>query len=358
MERVKPTLFTVGPVEMYPESLRIGGQQLPYFRTAEFSEIVLACEALMCDLAGAPAGSRMILLTSSGSGAMEAAVINTAGAEGRVLIIVGGGFGELFCRICDAHQIPYDSVRLEPGRSLTPRQIEALDLGSYKALLVNAHETTTGVLYDLQRLGDACQKSGTFFVVDAISAFLCDPIDMAGMGIDILLTSSQKALALAPGLSILVLGPRAIEIAIRQKVKSHYFALSRYLTDAARGQTPFTPAVGVILQLHQRLTSIKAVGPAELTGHSAALARRFRASIKDLPFRIFPDTPSNALTALTPTNGVSAYDIYSELKLRFNLVVTPNGGNLRDRIFRVGHMGNLAESDLDALTDALREIAT
>lgn len=351
------TLFTVGPVEMYPQSLAIAGRQLPYFRTEEFSRTVLECQEQMCALAGAPPGSRMLLLTCSGTGAMEAAVINLLGERDRALIIVGGGFGERFCEICDDHGVPYDAIRLEPGRSLDPAAIETLQLGAYKALLVNAHETTTGVLYDLERLGRACRRSGTYFIVDAISAFLCDPIDMAQTGIDLLLTSSQKALALAPGLSIVLLAPRAIEAVKGRKVRSHYFAFSRYLSDAERGQTPFTPAVGVILQLHERLTAIRAIGAAALTRRCAQLAMRFRASIEDLPFAVFPESPSSALTALTPTNGVSACAVYAALKDRFGLVVTPNGGKLKDRVFRVGHMGNLSPSDLDVLAIALKELS-
>jgi aspartate aminotransferase-like enzyme len=350
------TLFTAGPVKMYPETLRIGGEQVPYFRTEEFSQIVLDCEAAMCELTGASAGSKTVLLTSSGSGAMEAAVINFAGPGDRVLIIAGGSFGERFCEICEQHGIPYDAVRLEPGRALTSAAIKALDLETHKTLLVNAHETTTGVLYDLQHLGAACREHGTFFIVDAISAFLCDPIDMTVMNIDVLLTSSQKALSLAPGLSILVLGSRALEKIKERKVCSYYFALSRYLAEGERGQTPFTPAVGVILQLHERLRAIKAVGVAELTRRCARLAASFRASIRGLPLAVFPDCPSNALSALAPTNGFTAYSIYSHLKSRYGLIVTPNGGALRERIFRVGHMGNLEASDLHALTSALKEI--
>ncbi len=349
-------LFTVGPVEMHPEILRIGGEQPPYFRTEEFSQIVLDCERMMCELAGAPPGTRMILLTCSGTGGMEAAVINAVGSDDRVLIIAGGGFGERFCEICDAHKIPYDAYRLPAGQALTPEQIEALPLHRYRALLVNAHETSTGVLYDLYRLGNACRASGTLFIVDAISCFLCDPIDMEAMGIDTLLTSSQKGLALAPGLSILLLGSRSIERTARRKANGYYFDLARYLADGARGQTPFTPAVTVILQLCERLRSIQKKGVASMTMRCSQLAQHFRASIGDLPLRMFPDSPSNALTALSPVNNLSAYAIYCELKSRFGLVVTPSGGELRDTLIRVGHMGNIAESDLDALACALKEI--
>lgn len=352
------TLFTVGPVEMYEESLRIGGEQLPYFRTPEFSRIVIECDQTMRALADAPMGSRTVFLTSSGTGAMEAAVINTLSGNDRALIVAGGSFGQRFCEICDDNEVPYDVIRLDPGKALDLSSIESADLGRYKALLINAHETSTGLLYDIERIGALCRGRNLLFIVDAISAFLCDTISMERMGIDILITSSQKALALAPGLSILVFGPRAIEAMAGVRVRSHYFGLSKYLADASRGQTPFTPAVGVVLQLHERLATIGKIGADGMVRRTAALARHFRESIAGLPYRMFPERPSNALTALSPLRrGISAYDVYSRLKDEYGLIVTPNGGQLKDTVFRVGHMGNLCEDDLDVLATALREIS-
>ena len=354
---MRQTLFTVGPVEMYPESLRIGGEQLPYFRTPEFSSIVKQCDQAMRELAGAGADHRTVLLTASGTGAMEAAVINMVGPSERALVIRGGSFGERFGEICVDNGIGFDAIDLEPGRSLPLDALKRAGLGRYKALFVNAHETSTGLLYDMDRIGEACRKTGTMLIVDAISAFLCDPLNMEGMGIDLLITSSQKALALAPGLSLMVLGPRALNMTGSIRPRSHYFGLEKYLKDSERGQTPFTPAVGVVLQLHERLEAIRNEGVETFVRRSASLASHFRASIAGLPFAIFPDHPSNALTALTPTNGTSAFEVYTKLKEGYGLVVTPNGGKLRDRVFRVGHMGNLDESRLDALTQALKEIS-
>ena len=350
-------LFTVGPVEMYSETLRLGSVQVPYFRTPEFSEIVLHCESMMHELVDAPEGSRTLLLTASGTGAMEAAVINLLGPSDRALVIAGGTFGDRFCEICREHEIPFDCIRLDPGASLHPGEIVELKLDSYKALLVNAHETSTGVLYDTFQLGQACRNAGILFVVDAISALFCDPISMSQMGIDLLLASSQKALALPPGLSLVVLSPRALDAVRTRKVKSYYFGFQRYLSDGSRGQTPFTPAVGIILQLRDRLKAIQAIGTPALVHRTADLARHFRNSIENLPFRVFAETPSNALTALSPSNGSSAYELFSQLAARFKVIVTPNGGQLRHRVFRVGHMGNLATTDMDTVANALREIS-
>jgi aspartate aminotransferase-like enzyme len=348
-------LFTVGPVEMHASTLEMAGRQLPYFRTREFSDVTLGCERDLLSLAGAPSGSRAIFLTCSGTGAMEAALINCLNPTDRALIIKGGSFGERFAEICGDVGIPFDALDLEPGRVLQPGRIQDHLSTEHRALVVNAHETSTGVLYDLDELGAACKKSGAIFIVDAISSFLCDTIDMEKMHIDVLITSSQKALALAPGLSVLVLSPRALEIASGIRPRSHYFALSSYLRDGLRGQTPFTPAVGTLLQLRARLDDIAPGGAALQVERVAGLAEHFRGSIAGTPFAIFPDRSSNALTALSPRDR-SAYSVYEELKRQFGFVVTPNGGALRDRVFRVGHMGNLDRDKLDLLSAALREV--
>ena len=355
--RMTTTLFTVGPVEMHPGTLRVGGEQLPYFRTEEFSRTVLDCDADLRALAGAPEGSRIALLTCSGSGAMEAAVVNFLDEGDRALILSGGSFGERFCEICDEHGIPYDALRIEPGADLDLGRLTSLELSRYTALLVNAHETSTGALYDVPRLGDICKRAGLLFIVDGISSFLCDPLHMERMNIDALIFSSQKALALPPGLSMVLLSPRLAASLGERKPRAYYLGLKRHLVDMERGQTPFTPAVGVILQLHERLQSLRALGADACVARCASLASHFRQGLSGLPFRLFPTRPSNALTALCPTDGKSAFEIFQELRRSFGLVVTPNGGALRDRVFRVGHMGNLSEKDLDALTEALGRIS-
>ncbi|MDA8424828.1 MAG: aminotransferase class V-fold PLP-dependent enzyme [Treponema sp.] len=354
---MKTTLFTVGPVETYPEVLRVGAEQLPYFRTEKFSATVLECEAALRSLAGAPEGAKTALLTCSGSGAMEAAVINFLGEGERALIVRGGSFGERFCEICETHGIPYDALEVEAGRDLDYEALARLDLSRYRALFVNAHETSTGALYDVSRLGELCARAGLWFIVDGVSAFLCDPLHMERMHIDALIFSSQKALALPPGLSMILLSPRLAAALEERRPRSYYLDLRRHLLDMRRGQTPFTPAVGIILQLHERLKTLSALGADACVARCAALAAHFRRSIAGLPYRTFPERPSNALTALSPTDGRSAYDIFAELEKSRGLVVTPNGGALRDRVFRVGHMGNLSETDLDALALALKELS-
>jgi aspartate aminotransferase-like enzyme len=354
---MKSALFTVGPVQMYPDTLRLGGEQVPYFRTEEFSKTVFECDSVLRSLAVAPEGSRTALLTCSGTGGMEAAVVNAFGPSDCALILRGGSFGERFCEICDLHGIGYTAWDVEAGGEPDYGRLAAVDLSSYKALIVNAHETSTGALYNLSRLGDLCRRAGILFIVDAISCFLCDPIDMKAMGIDALILSSQKALALPPGLAMILMSPHYLAAVEGRKSPVYYLDLNRHLKDMDRGQTPFTPAVGIILQLRERLAELALSGVEASVARCASLASRFRSSISTLPFRLFPSHPSNALTALSPTDGRSAYEVYLELKERHGLIVTPNGGALRDKLFRVGHMGNLSEDDLDELAGELGSLS-
>lgn len=349
--------FAVGPVEEFGETLRIGGERTPYFRTAEFSAVVLESERLLLEFAGAPAGARAVFLTGSGTAGMEAAVLNLLGEGDRALVVNGGSFGERFCQICAVHGIPHDEVELEAGRQIRASDLAPFDGKGCTALLVNQHETSTGVLYDMELLAAFCRKNGMLLVVDNISSFLADEFDMAALGADAMIAGSQKALACAPGASVLVLGPRALERTARNRPKTFYLDLKAALADGARGQTPFTPAVGTIRQIHARLGSIAAAGgAASEVARTRALAEDFRSRIRDLPLEIASEAPSNAATPLHPLNGQSAFEIFEALKNRHGIWVCPNGGALRDRIFRVGHMGALTAADNETLVAALAAV--
>lgn len=346
--------FAVGPVEEFGETLAIGGERTPYFRTEEFSAVMLENERLVLEFAGADAGARAVFLTGSGTAGMEAAVLNVLGEGDRVLVVDGGSFGARFCRICGVHGILHDAIRLAAGRQIREKDLAPFDGKGYTALLVNKHETSTGVLYDMDLLADFCRRNGMLLVVDNISSFLADEFDMAALGADVMIAGSQKALACAPGVSVLVLGPRALERVERNRPKTFYLDLKAALADGARGQTPFTPAVGILRQIHARLESIAAAGgAASEIRRTARLATHFRSGIRGLPLESFSESPSNAVTALHPTNGISAYDVFLELKNHHGLWICPNGGELKDAVFRVGHMGALTTADNEALLAAL-----
>ena len=353
--------FTVGPVQSSDTVRAIGAENVPYFRTAEFSEVMLENERLMLKFVGAPEGSRAVFITGSGTASMEAAVMNLLTPEDRTLVVNGGSFGTRFCKICEIHGVPHDEIRLETGRKLreedlTTEHTEYTEK-KYTAFLVNKHETSTGVHYDMELIGRYCREHGLFLIVDNISSFLCDEFNMAEIGADVMITGSQKALACPPGVSIIVLSPRALERVALNDPKCMYFDLKDALANQTRGQTPFTPAVGTLLQINARLKEIDAAGGvAAEVKRARELAEYFRSRIKYLPLEIVSESLSNAVTPLHPTNGMSAYDIFLKLKDEHGIWVCPNGGEMKDRIFRVGHMGCLSMGDYDVLVSALRQV--
>ena len=348
--------FTVGPVQSHDAVKEIGSRDVPYFRTPEFSDVMLENERLMLKFAKAPADSRAVFITGSGTASMEAAIMNTLSAEDRALVVNGGTFGERFVEMLRIHEIPYDEIRLSHGQPLLPEHLLPFEGQAYTAFLINIHETSTGVHYNTRLVADFCQRNHLFLIVDAISSFLADDFDMAAMGARIMITGSQKALACPPGVSILVLDSVALDRVANHDPHMMYLDLKSALRDQERGQTPFTPAVGTLLQIHARLKEIDEHGGVEgQIAHTAELARYFRSKIKDLPFQIVSDALSNAVTPLHPTTA-SACDIVRILKDEYGIWICPNGGSMRDTVFRVGHIGCLHKSDFDQLIGAFEDL--
>lgn len=348
--------FTVGPVMATDDILAIGAEQVPYFRTAEFSELMLDNERLMLDFSGAPQGSRAVFITGSATASMEATVMNVFTPADKLLVIDGGSFGHRFCQICDIHHIPFNPIRPERGHVVTEEMLAPYAGQGYTGLLVNMHETSTGVLYDVDMLGRFCRQEGMLFVVDAVSAFLADHFSMTECGADVMITGSQKVLACAPGISIIVLAPKALERVAQAETLTMYFDLKDALKNGERGQTPFTPAVGILKQIHHRLASIEANGGVDSEiAKTRAQAADFRSKIEGLPLEIVSERMSNALTPLHPT-GMSAYDIFLRLKDEYGIWICPNGGDMKDTIFRVGHFGAQTPEHNTALVNALKQV--
>lgn len=334
----------------------IGAEQVPYFRTAEFSATMKENEALMTQFTKAPEGSRVVFITGSGTASMEATVMNVFTTADKVLVVNGGSFGHRFVQLCEIHDIPHTEIALEMGHKLTAEHLAPYEGQGYTGFLVNLDETSTGVLYDINLISQFCHRNNIFLVVDSISSFLADPFNMQALGVDVMITGSQKALACPPGISIIVLAPQAVERVCSREVKSMYFNLKDALKNGERGQTPFTPAVGILRQINARLKEIEAAGGVETENQRmAALAADFREKIKDLPFTIVSQSLSNAVTPLHPHN-VSAYDIFLKLKDEYHIWVCPNGGDMADKVFRVGHLGALTPADNTTLVAALNDL--
>ena len=187
--------FTVGPVMSSEEVLRIGSGQVPYFRTENFSKIMFENEELIKKFAHAEKDAKTVFITGSGTASMEAVIMNVFSKKDKLLIINGGSFGKRFVELCEIYNIPYTEIVLETGKALKQEMIDKYNGKNYTGFLVNMHETSTGVLYNINMISQFCRKNNIFLVVDAISSFLADEFDMSKLGVGVMITSSQKALA-------------------------------------------------------------------------------------------------------------------------------------------------------------------
>lgn len=348
-------LFTLGPVEMYEHTKSIGSLQNEYFRDTKFSNFMYETDMLLKKALFAPSEYHTMFLTCSGTGAMESTIINCFTSNDKLLVINGGTFGGYFVNICKYNQIPYEEISLKFGTPLIKKFLEPHEGESYTALLVNICETSTGQLYDIDLLSDFCKRNKMFLIVDAISSAFADEYNITKYDIDATIISSQKALALPPGLAVSILSDRIYnDRVVNNNVKSMYFDFKAYNADMKRGQTPFTPCIGILYQLNDMLKQILKQGVANKINETKSLADYFRRMVVKSGINIPSYALSNALTPIL-FDTVDAYDVYKKLRDDFNIYINPNGF-MSDYICRVGHLGNLTSKDFDMLLYALNKV--
>ena len=347
-------LFTIGPTQMYKSTLEVRSKVVPYFRTPEFSELMLENEALVKKLQFAEEDAKVVFLTCSGSGAMEATVINCFDKNDKLLVISGGTFGERFEKICQIHHIPFEALKLGADEELRAECFKPFEGKGFTGLLVNIDETYTGQLYDINIISDFCKRNDMYLVVDAISSFLADEYNMAKYGIDATIVSSQKGLCLAPGLSIGTLSARMAAKAEATDPESLYFDFKDCFLNMKRGQTPFTPAVGVCFELNDMLHKIDSEGIETRLGDVKARCDYFRNSLKGLPVHLPPYPLSNAITPVRFEKDI-AMEFFAYLKDEKHIMVNPVGGELGKRSIRVSHVGDLSFADYDELIAEIKQ---
>ena len=347
-------LFTVGPTQMYDDTLKVRAKQLPYFRTKEFSDVVLKTTDKMRRLLDSKDDTKIVYITASGSAAMESLVSNAFDECDKLLVINGGTFGQRFVKICEVYNIPHEEIKLSYGEVLEKSHFENYDLKSFTGLLVNIDETSTGQLYDINMLSEICKDNDMYLIVDAISSFLADDLSMKRHNISSVILSSQKALSLAPGLSILAIDNDFYEKKIKDKKPINlYLNINEHLKDMERGQTPNTPVVGIIYELEERLKHLESAQKEVDRVKENAIF--FRQEAIKLGFKV-PNYPlSNALTPIICPND-NAKEIFEYLKDKYDIYVNPTGGELSDKILRIAHIGNLNKEDYKELLEKMKEV--
>ena len=347
--------FTLGPVEMYERTKSIGALQNKYFRVPAFSAFVKEIDRKLKQFINAPSSYHTILLASSGTGAMEATLLNSFRPDDRALIINGGKFATYFIDICKCQGIPFDTVDVPFGETLTPELLSPYEGENYTALLVNIHETSTGQLYDKTMLRDFCKRNNMYFIVDAISSVCADELDVTKYDMDAVILSSQKGFALPPGLGIVIISNRLYdEKMANNKVRSLYFDFKSHVLNMERFQTPFTPAIGILYQLSDMLDYLLDMGAEKVIERTQGLAEYYRTWARSFGLNVLGYPLSNAVTPVY-LQDVSAFRVHEVLRDEHDIMINPSA-LLPDNLFLIGHLGNLTIKDYNVLTSVLETV--
>ena len=324
-------LFTVGPTQMRQEILDVRHQQVPYFRTTEFSDVMLDSDRLLKKFMNAPESYKSIYLTASGTGALEATIMNCMNETDHVLVINGGTFGQRFVDLCELHEIPHTMIKLEDGEALTANHFAAVEEQAFTFVIANIDETSTAQLYDINLLSCFAKKKQ-----------------------DVTILSSQKGLCIAPGISPIVISDRLYEERVKNNhIKNLYFDFNQYVKNFTRGQTPFTPAVGVCLEMNKALHLIEEEGFENYLARIDSVAKDFRNRIKELPVSLPTFTISNAVTPIRFEQPI-AKDVFTILKDKYDIFVNPTGGVNEDYVLRVAHIGDTTIEDNIMLVETMK----
>jgi aspartate aminotransferase-like enzyme len=291
----------------------------------------------------------VLTLAASGTGAMEGAVTNLLSPGDEVVVVNGGKFGERWTKICQAYGVTAHEVRVEWGRAVDPAAVKAaLDAHpAARAVFMQASETSTCALHPVPAVAEITRRRDTLLVVDGITAVGVIDLPMDRLGVDVLVTGSQKALMLPPGLAFVALSPRAWEATERARLPRFYFDFRRERKGVAERSTAWTPAISLINGLAVALEMMRAEGWAAIHARHERLARATRAGATALGLRLLaPDAPSPAATAVRLPETVDGTALFRYLRDRMFVTFAGGQDQLKGKIVRLAHLGWVGEFDV------------
>ncbi len=351
----KDYLLTPGPTPLPPEVREVLGRQIIHHRTAQyraiFKRVLQGMQTVM------QTTSPVMCLTSSGTGAMEAAVVNLLSPGDEAIIVLGGKFAERWQQLCKIYGITAVPIPLAYGEAVDPAQVKAA-LAAHpnaKAVLATLCETSTGVVHDIQSVAAMTRQSQAVLVVDAISGLLADECRTDAWGIDVVVTGSQKGLMLPPGLAFLSLSERARNLLAQSKTPRFYTDLRLYQKALADDDTPFTSAVSLVVALDEALKLVLKQGVDRMVERCALMARATRAAMEAIGLSVFASRPSNGVTAVNVPQGVDGKQLTKIMYDRWSVMVAGGQGEMAGKLFRIAHMGYIGPDDVLAGIGAVEQ---
>jgi aspartate aminotransferase-like enzyme len=351
---MRERLFTPGPTQV-PERVQVEmSKPLVHHRGSAFKEIfqeVLEGLQYFFQTQG-----DVLTFTSSGTGAMEASVVNLLSQKDLVLTVAGGKFGERWTELCQMYGAETHTLKIPWGEAVAPADVEAFlkEHPETVAVFMTHSETSTGAASDVESIARVVrQNSDAILVVDAITSVGVLPFKMDEWGIDVAVTGSQKGLMLPPGLAAVALNDRAWAKVKTSTLPKYYFDFNQEKAAQASRTTAWTPAITLFMGLREALQMIREKGLENLWQKYALLAHATRQGVLALGLELFAKTPSNSLTAVKIPETVDGVKFVQHLRQKYAITVAGGQGPLKGKIFRIAHMGYYDALDMVAMASAL-----
>ncbi len=359
MSQDKKYLLTPGPTPIPEEVLRSMAKPIIHHRTPQYKEIFKEVNENLKYVFKTE--NDILTFTSSGTGAMEAAVINLLSENDEAIVVRGGKFGERFAEICEAYKITTHNIDVTWGEAVDPDLIKkALENdreGRIKAVFTTLCETSTGVTNDIEVIGKIVGNSKAVLVVDAISGLGSVRIDTDGWGVDVVVSGSQKGLMIPPGLSFVSVSKKAWGLVEGSKTPKFYFDFKPTKKALDKNDSAFTPAITLMIALNESLKLIKKEGIDNVISRCEALADATRKAMLALGLELFaPNAASSGITSVKVPEGVDGAKLVKDMRDKYGVSIAGGQGDLKGKIFRIAHMGYINKSDIKVAVSYLEVV--
>ncbi len=346
-------LLSPGPTPVPEPVLAAAAEPIIHHRTPEFSKIFSEVTDGIKYVFGTKEDA--YVLASSGSGVMEAAIVNTLNAGDTVLSINGGKFGERWGHICRAYGVNVKEIVLDWGADFSKERLAAelrADPG-VKAVLATFSETSTGTIYDIKGYGEVVAPTNALLVVDGISGIGAAPCPMDDWKIDVLVSGSQKSFMIPPGLGYIAFSPKAWKLVEKATLPRFYFDARKFRKSLENQTTPYTPAISLIIQQKKSLEMIKSIGLENLYEHHRILGEATRAGVKALRLELLSQKPGNMLTAVKVPPGIDGVKLVKTMQSKFRAYVAGAQDPHKGQFLRIAHLGYMGGFDVITALAAL-----
>ena len=343
----KTYLLTPGPTPLPPQVTEALGRPIIHHRTPQFQAILKEAQEGLKYVFNTK--NDIFIFASSGTGAMEAAVANLLSPQDTAVTIEGGKFGQRWTEICQAYGINCEVIKVEWGRAVEPKEIEKRVKANpkIKAIFTTLCETSTGVVNNIEAIGKIVKMSQAVLVVDAVSGLGATRLLTDAWFSDVVVSGSQKGLMLPPGLGFISVSPKAWSLVEQSKCPKYYFDLKSAKKSLDKTDTPFTPAISLIVALNEALKMIKAEGWEDILARHKKMAEATRAAAKALGLELLaPEACSDVVTAIRLPSGIDGQKLVKTMRDTYKVTIAGGQAQLKGKIIRIAHLGYIEQFDI------------